>query len=102
MTVPKPIIVSSGIGNITHGDIKIAENTGSIIVAFNVRVDKSVESSLETLNIKVSSQRIFLSGLKPKLIYAFFSGGAIQMFFKRNHMRFLIPFAGNSSNFFKA
>lgn len=72
MTVPKPIIVSSGIGNITHGDIKIAENTGSIIVAFNVRVDKSVESSLETLNIKVSSQRIFLSGLKPKLIYAFF------------------------------
>lgn len=63
-TVPKPIIVSSGIGNVTHGDVKIAENTGSIIVAFNVRVDKSVESSLETSNIKVSSQNVYHHSLR--------------------------------------
>lgn len=51
-------IISKGLGNITEGDIKRAEDSGAQIVGFNVRIPLAIENLIREKEIKVNVFKI--------------------------------------------
>ncbi|MCM1294412.1 MAG: translation initiation factor IF-2 [Muribaculaceae bacterium] len=46
-------ILSSGVGQITEGDIRLASASGAVIIAFNVRADAAVRDMARTSNVDI-------------------------------------------------
>jgi translation initiation factor IF-2 len=49
----KPNIISASVGTITENDVTLAAATGSIIYAFNTKIESGVDQLIEQLKIKV-------------------------------------------------
>ncbi|MCL4405075.1 MAG: GTP-binding protein [Patescibacteria group bacterium] len=51
-------ITSSAVGNITDGDVKSAITTGSVIIGFNVKVDKATENLAQAQHVEIVTSDI--------------------------------------------
>ncbi len=51
-------IIYKGLGNITEGDIKKAQDSGAEVIGFNVKVAPQVENQIREMNIKVNNFEI--------------------------------------------
>ncbi|HSW89256.1 MAG TPA: translation initiation factor IF-2 [Patescibacteria group bacterium] len=57
-------IIASGVGEVTESDVLLAQTTGSRILAFNVKVPKSVDELSQTHNVKIKAYKIIYEMLE--------------------------------------
>lgn len=69
---PLAYVVTSSVGDITSGDVRDAENTGSVIIAFGVKADRATESQAQISKVKIFSSKIVYELVKE-----------IELFLKR-------------------
>ncbi len=63
-TFPSAKIISESVGDINDGDIKLSQNTKSIIVGFKTRVSKAAESLAKAQSVKIITSEIIYELLK--------------------------------------
>ncbi|MEZ4156900.1 MAG: GTP-binding protein [Candidatus Paceibacterota bacterium] len=51
-------IVQENVGNVTDGDVKLAQSTGALILAFNVKVEKAADFAAKERGTKIISSKI--------------------------------------------
>ncbi len=66
-------VIASGIGEVSESDVLLAQTTGSRILAFQVKVPKSVQELAETHNVKIKTYKIIYEMLEDleKQVFAF-------------------------------
>jgi len=57
-------ILAKGLGNITEGDIKRAEDAGAIITGFNVRITPAIENLIREKNVDVKTYSVIYDLIK--------------------------------------
>lgn len=63
-TFPSAKIISESVGDINDGDIKLSQNTKSIIVGFKTRVSRAAESLAKAQSVKIITSEIIYELLK--------------------------------------
>ncbi len=63
-TFPNVKIIDESVGDINDGDVKLSQNTGSIIVGFKVKVSKAAESLAKAQGVKIITSEIIYELLK--------------------------------------
>ncbi len=63
-TFPSAKIISESVGDINDGDIKLSQNTKSIIVGFKTKVSKAAESLAKAQSVKIITSEIIYELLK--------------------------------------
>ena len=60
----KAKIISKGLGNITEGDVKRAEDSDAILVGFNIRLTPAIENLIRERNVKVKTFTVIYDLIK--------------------------------------
>ena len=63
-TFPNAKIISESVGDINDGDIKLSQNTKSIIIGFKTRVSKAAENLAKAQSVKIITSEIIYELLK--------------------------------------
>ncbi len=78
---PEVAILSSSVGDVTESDVLLAQTTGSRILAFQVKVAKSVEELAANHNVKIRTYKIIYELLEDleKIVFAFLNPKANEL-----------------------
>jgi translation initiation factor IF-2 len=60
----KAKIISKGLGNITEGDVKRAEDSGALLVGFNIRLTPQIENLIRERGVKVKTFSVIYDLIK--------------------------------------
>jgi translation initiation factor IF-2 len=60
----KAKIISKGLGNITEGDVKRAEDSNALLIGFNIRLTPAIENLIRERNVKVKTFTVIYDLIK--------------------------------------
>jgi translation initiation factor IF-2 len=60
----KAKIISKGLGNITEGDVKRAEDSDAILIGFNIRLTPAIENLIRERNVRVKTFTVIYDLIK--------------------------------------